>query len=150
MAVDLTAIRSALAGQIRDGVDREVNVYDGYVPSSPSAPCLIVKPASEYMELELTYNRPLCTMRFEVWVLTAPGLETDGQRLLDQFCSVGTGQTNSIYDAIGVDRTLGGLLVDGGVFVTGVEYRDRGLFGTPDSQALFDWAVVLVTVAQRG
>jgi hypothetical protein len=150
MAVDLGAIRAAMADQIKDYVDREINVYGGYVPSTPSPPCIIIKPAEDYIVIEApTYNRPLCEIHLEIWLLTIPGMGTDGQRLADEFLSIGTGQTNSVYDALSSDPTLGGV-ADTGVFVTALRSRGRLQLDPTDMQTLFDWASIDVAIHQRG
>jgi hypothetical protein len=143
--LDLVAIRQGLAARIRDGVNREINVYDGYIPSTPSPPCVIVTPAPEYIEFGQSFRDPRCAVEFSVWVLAAPGMETDGQRLLDQFLSRGAGQPNSIYDALADDPTLGGVLPASSLVVTGVEYRNRFLFG--DATGSLDWASISVSIS---
>ena len=152
MALDLTDLREALAATIKASIDRDVNVYGGYIPANPTAPCVVIKPAgTDYIDYGLTFcERPECTIRFEVWLLTNPALGTDGQQALDQMLSVGAGQNNSIYDALMADSTLGGVVPDGSLMVRTADYRERMLWGSPDSQTVFDWAVLNITVRQRG
>jgi hypothetical protein len=145
MALDLVAIRQGLAARIRDGVSREINVYDGYVPANPSPPCVIITPAPAYIEFGQTFRDPRCAVELLVWVLAAPGVETDGQRLLDQFLSRGAGQQNSIYDAIQIDPTLGGVIPRESLVVTGAEYLNRFLFG--DAAGALDWASISVSIS---
>lgn len=148
MAVDLAAIRAAMATQISTNLDREVNVYGGYVPPTPTPPAVIVKPADDYINPQLTFNRPTVEIHVEIWLLTDPGMGTDGQRLADQFMSIGAGQTNSMFDALAGDPTLGGV-VDA-LAVTAMRSRGRLQLGLPDSQTVFDWSSVDVTIRQRG
>lgn len=146
MAFDYNAIRAALAAQIKNGVNREVNVYDGFVPSTPTPPAIIVFPGTEAVRYEQTFHRPQCTVEFELWVLANPGGGVDGQRLMGEFMSSGTGQTNSLRDAIAADKTLNGT-VDS-AFIDSAEYRGRFESGRPDSQVSLDWAVFILTATK--
>jgi hypothetical protein len=139
MALDLVAIREAMAAQIQLGVRREVNVFDGYIPVNPMPPCIVVKPAAvEYVTYEGRLSNPLCTVSFELWILLSTGLGSDGQRLLDEFISTGDGQSNSVRDALAADPTLGGN-VDS-LVVASADYLGWLPMPGTDSQTAFEWA----------
>lgn len=123
MALDLGAIRNALAEQIQarlDDSDYRANCY-GYAPDSPELPAVIVRPKQNdgrYVQFHETFSDHAISgveMEIEVRVKsTAPG--ADDQRALDAYCSTGT--TASILNAVESDLSIGGTVQN--VMVRGV------------------------------
>ncbi len=112
MAVDIGAIREALVGQVALGIDRQVNRY-AYQPNAPQLPAVICVPGDEYVAYHESFApNAAVSIQFDLLLLAAPGPDVDGQILLDQLLSAGTGQGNSVIDAIEADRTLGGTVHD--------------------------------------
>ena len=146
MAVDLVGLRAAIAAKIKANIEAGVNVYDGYVPPAPMLPCILVQPAPDYITYTGTFGRPRVDVRLDVVMLTDPGMGTDGQRLLDQFLSVGDNQPNSVYDALSDYPKIDGAEL----VVNSAEYGFRDVWATPDAQMLVDRASISLSVNQHG
>lgn len=146
-AFEPEGIREALAAKIKGRIAAQVNMYDGYVPTTPALPAILVQPAPDYITFEKTFGGVMCEVRFDITLLVSPELGTKGQRLIDQFLSVGAGQRNSVYDALQDSPTLGDLLAED-LDVTDVQYQFRELWGAPDSQLLVDRASISLTARQ--
>jgi hypothetical protein len=149
MALDIVALREAVAATIRSGIDREVNVYE-YEPATPICPAVIIRPSTleDSVEFIRTMRNPAYNVKLEIWCLTDTGVSSDGQRLLDQMLSAGSGQTTSVRDALDADNTLGGVVESGGLTIE--SQRHRGMFRWPaESQTMFWVGVIPVTVVQR-
>lgn len=150
MALNLGEIRSALATQIRNHVERGVNVYDGYTPSSPNPPCVLIGPERDvYLTYSETFSRTgVAYVHLRLTVAVTSGPDTDGQRTLDEFLSAGTGEANSVIDAIYVDPTLGGLV--SACFVQSVDHLNRIYLSPPgDSQVVADAAALSLQITTQ-
>ena len=147
--VDLTSIRLALAGRIDSGVSEDINVYE-YEPPRVAFPCIIIRPASEYVTYHDTLDQygPVCEIRFAVRLYWPQG-SIEGQRHLDGFCSSGTGQPNSIRDAISADRQLAQTV--SAAIVESILAVERELIAPPDGQTPCDAieATVLCVLQSR-
>jgi len=147
MALNLGEIRTALADQIRNHVERGVNVYDGYTPSSPTPPAVLIGPDPDvYITYHETFSATgLAHVHLRLTVAVPPGPDVDGQKTLDEFLSAGTGEANSVLDAILTDKTLGGTV--GSCVVQSVEYLGRiYLSENVDQQVQADAAALLLTI----
>lgn len=103
----LKEIREAIKTQLANKFDRGLNVY-AYHPGSVQYPCLIVRPASDYVEYFATFGgNGLSDVNFELELMVV-GRLVDAQIVIDDFLSVGTGSAASIVDALMADPTLGG------------------------------------------
>lgn len=112
MAFDPRAIREALAQQIKDGVQREVNAY-AYIPDSPAYPYVGIRSGTPYVTYHETMKSAsvgaLCD--FQLVIEVAQNARTqDAQIFVDDLVAAGTGEMSSVVDAIEADRTLGGLV----------------------------------------
>lgn len=151
MALDLAAIRLALANQIRDNIATGVNVYDGYRPDAPQLPAVIIVPTDDgpYVDYEGSLKRPIGTVTFSVQVLARPGTGqgADGQRMLDAFISSGDAgaMPDSILDAIRADRLLGGAVVEP---VQAGPWDYRGVILLGDGSTPAEWATLTVQLRQ--
>jgi hypothetical protein len=147
MALNLGAIRAALAVQIKAHVSREVNVYDGYIPASPSPPAVLIGPSSDiYISYHESFSQTgLALVNLRLTIAAPPGPDTDGQKALDEFLSAGAGLPNSILDAIAADLTIGGTVAN--CRVESVEYLGRvNLSEIIDQQVQADAAALLVAI----
>lgn len=147
MALNLVEIRQALAAQIRLNVSRGVNVYDGYTPASPSLPAILITPDPDvYLTYHATFAQTgMAVVHLRLTVAVPPGPDTDGQRVLDEFLSAGSGLPNSVLDAVLVDKTLDGTVGD--CVVQSVEYLGRiYLSENVDQQVQADAAALLLEI----
>jgi hypothetical protein len=147
MALNIGAIRAALAAQIQSHVSRGVNVYDGYTPASPTPPCVLITPNPDvYITYHATFSQTgLAIVHLRLTIAVPPGPDTDGQKTLDEFLSAGTGQSNSVLDAILTDKTLGGTAGD--CVVQSVEFLGRiYLSENVDQQVQADAAALLLEI----
>ena len=108
VGLNLRAIREAIKAQLdAAGFDRSVTVY-AYHPGSLTFPCIIVRPASDYVGYFTTFGENgLADVQFEIEIQTT-GRVIDAQMALDDWLSVGSGATSSLVDALMADVTLGG------------------------------------------
>lgn len=126
MALDLTAIRTALADQISQGTGREVRGYPYPTGAPGELPCIIVRSGDEYANYHVDMGYQ-CDVNLIVDVM-APcrvALE-DGLRVLDELLSSAAGSPISVIDAIEADLTLGAVVEQ---VVVGVAGQQTG-FGT--------------------
>lgn len=147
MGLDLQTIRGALATQLRAFVSSQVNVYDGYIPDSPTPPAIIVGPDPDtYITYHESFSQTgLAAVHFRLTVITPPGPGVDGQIALDSFLSAGTGTTNSVLDALDADRTFAGTV--SAHVVTRVEALGRiALSELLDQQVQGDAAAIFLDV----
>ena len=108
MAVTLSTIREALASTLRDGIDRQVNVY-AYKPPDPQFPCLaLVAGDGDYVTYNDTFDG-LATVSLIIEVHIS-SLKLDEQIALDDFLSAGGTNGSSIAAAVHADQTLGGVV----------------------------------------
>jgi len=147
MGLDLAVLRSAIAVQIQGRVAREVNVYGGYLPDSPSPPAVLVAPDSSYLTFDDTLSRlELCTVHFRVRVVCPAGPSVDGQMVLDEFLSYGPTAQNSVIEALLADPTFGGAARSS--TIESVQYEGRGVWGET-AQTPVDVAAVVIEVNTR-
>jgi hypothetical protein len=108
MALNLKAIREALAAQISQGTGREVHAY-AYPPGSPGEmPAVVIRAGEEYINYFVTLGDDCdVSLILDIIANARVSLE-DGLIVLDELLSVGAGLPNSVFDAITADRTLGG------------------------------------------
>lgn len=118
MALDMAAIREALATQIYDrlsGSNRPASVYD-YPPDSPELPAVLIRPRTgtpEYIQYHQSFSQnvqgdgALAGIELEVEVRVG-GWDVDSHRAMDDYLSTGT--EASVINAIEADPTLGGAL----------------------------------------
>lgn len=113
MAVDLVAIRQALATQIRAALDDDTNVYP-YPVADPQPPSVTIYPhPSTYFYY---FGGPTGTfgpngnadlmfqLRVDVTAQDMPSMSIK----IDRYLGVGDGNNSSIVDAVMADRTLAG------------------------------------------
>lgn len=120
--------------QIREGLAANLSVLDGvqaspYVLSSPTPPCVYVKPAE--VDYHRTFGAGVNGVKsyvFSVRAIVALGLDQGAQIKLDEFVSSGSVQT-----ALEADKTLGGVAQN--VEVNGMTDYAQVLLG--DSQQAF-------------
>ena len=121
MALNLTAIREALAATLRASIDRQTNVY-AYDPLQQSAqyPRIVIRPALGYIDYTVAQSVGLVDVSLivSVQVVAADGAN-EGQ-MLDEYLSRGVGNNSSIADAIDDDTKLGGRAAF--CEITGVEF----------------------------
>ena len=118
MALDLGAIRNALADQIRAALavsGREANVY-AYPPDSPELPAVMIRPregAAEYVQYHQTFSSneqgdgALAGIELDI-VVRVGGWDIDAQIAMDDYLSTGTAA--SVINSVESDKTLGGAI----------------------------------------
>ncbi len=116
MALDLYAIRTALADQIKaalQGTGRDANVY-AYPPDSPASPAVLIRPRGgtpTYVQYHQSFSMneqgdgALAGIELEIEIRVG-GSEVDAQIAMDDYLSTGTAA--SIVNAVEADKTLGG------------------------------------------
>lgn len=116
MAVDLAAIRQGLADVIQSETGLRMSAYE---PAVPNTPCGWVTTGNPFMsEPHEAFKDGLCEIQLSVRVVggEAAGIER-AQAALDQYMGSGTGQTQSVLDAIYSDTSFGGAISAGNVRV---------------------------------
>lgn len=112
MALNLTAIREALAEQIDANTGRDLHAYP-YPPGSPGEPpAVVIREGGDDEYVQYYVDQGSQTDVTFVLDLIAPcrvSLE-DGERVLDELRSAAAGLPNSVFDAIEADPTLGGVV----------------------------------------
>jgi hypothetical protein len=112
MALDLEAIHTAVADQIRNNVAREINVFP-LRPENPPFPYLAVVPGDPYVSYHETFASStvgaLCDVQLEL-LIVQNARSIDAQMFILELLSAGTGENSSVVDAIETDRTLGGVV----------------------------------------
>jgi hypothetical protein len=112
--LDIGAIRTALAKQLRDALSDYVSVFPYRRPSMP-LPALVVEPGGSEGDLYVNYTVTSGNAgSVDMWLtLELQVAHTEGDsaaRLIDRFLSLGNPE--SILDAVHSDRTLGGVVED--------------------------------------
>jgi hypothetical protein len=113
MAVDLVAIRQALADQIKAGLDDDTNVYP-YPVADPQPPSITIYPnTSTYFSYWGTFgpngNADLMfTLKIDVAAQDMPSMSIK----IDRYLAVGDGNASSVVDAVMSDRTVAGTVGD--------------------------------------
>jgi hypothetical protein len=113
----LSAIRDALAAQIRANIDRSVTVH-ARNPGGRSGRNIVITPETDYIEYALTMGPNGQADVFFAIDIECPAAQLDSAQIaLDDFLSVGQGNTSSVVDAIQAGRdtvngALGGLVAD--------------------------------------
>lgn len=96
-----------------DPASRTVACYDLIPPSTPQFPCVIVRPADQFVAYHRSFGTDvLCDVQVEVLVMHQGTTDIDSQIVVLDLLSAGTGRVNSVIDAISVDRTLGGAVAN--------------------------------------
>ena len=107
MALDLGAIRTQLAEDLRSGLERSNLNVTALLPDRPMIlPHVMVVPATNYVDYQQAFSKGLGTVELEIRCY-APMTES-GQVLLDEMLSAGTDQPNSVIDALASARLLAG------------------------------------------
>jgi hypothetical protein len=118
MALDLGAIRTALADQINTalaGSGRPANVF-AYPPNSPELPAVLIRPrigTGTYVQYHQSFantirgDNALAGIELEIEVRVG-GWDIDADIAMDAYLS--TGVASSIIDAVETDPTLGGTI----------------------------------------
>jgi len=144
MAVDIAAIRTAIAERISDVCGISAYPFDVVSTVYPRA---IVLPGTPLVEYHTTFGQGLSQLNFVVEVRTVATDPVPAQETLATFCGAGTGQTLSILDAledVGTDNTP---QLDGAVHAINVESVSVGpgiqlTEGPLEFTALFQVAVL--------
>lgn len=93
-----TGIKSALSDVVR---------CSDFIPEKPEPPVLIVAPDDPFITYQDAMAQGLCTLHFDLVLLVQRGDDRAAQKALDAFLSSGTGENQSIIDALMGNRTLG-------------------------------------------
>lgn len=110
MALNLAAIRQALADQIVAGTDREVHAYP-YPPGSPGEmPAVVIRAGEEYINYFVTQGLEADVNLILDVIAPCRASVEDGLRVLDELLSADAGLPNSVFDAIEADPTLGAVV----------------------------------------
>ena len=106
--IDPEAQAEALAAQIAANLDADrINVY-AMPEGDPELPAIIVYADSPFVTYRRTFgSRGIAEVRFRVEVRVAVGEDAKGATSL-MYAIAGTSNEMSLFDAIGVDATLGG------------------------------------------
>lgn len=104
----ISEIREALATQIQNYVGEDINVYP-YPVGKYTVPAVTVDfPTDDYIDYWVTMTGSgLATVRFTVRVETGGVFKEGVGYELDTYLSAGTGNTNSVIDALFSDSSLG-------------------------------------------
>lgn len=109
MAFDLGAQRTGL--KTRLATVTGLHVYRT-VPDDIIAPAAILAPAETFIDYHAAMAKGLAVANWRVIVATGRTMTAEGQDLLDDYLSSGTGQTVSLIDALEADKTLAGAVDD--------------------------------------
>ena len=138
--LDITAIRQAIADQLRTNLDRETNVYPYWV-EAPQFPCVMVVPeqGGEFVSYFRTFTaQGLSELRFELHIWTVGTDATSAQRAIDDYLSAGGDNQSSVLDAVMTDPTLNGV-VESCVPLTAL----RGPMGPDPQRAIVPLQVIV-------
>ena len=115
--LDLTTIRRAVASQISANVSATIRCY-AYRTDAPVFPAAVVMPSLErYVGYHDSFGVGASDVALTVALMVQRGNAKEADEQIDRFLSSGEGLTDSVVDAIGTDRTLGGVVAN--VIVTG-------------------------------
>jgi hypothetical protein len=107
MALTLSALRDAIGAQLRENLQREINVdVDGAGKPAPVIRLALDAPPAYYESFGPP--RQLQSVTFLVEIDPA-GADQSAVRRLDDFLSSGTGNGSSVIDALDADSTFGGV-----------------------------------------
>ena len=110
--LDLTAIRRAVAGQIAANVSKTIRCY-AFRADAPVFPAAVVMPSPDrYVGYHQSFGLGASDVALTVQLMVQRGDARSADEQLDAFLSSGAGLTDSVVDAIGADRTLGGQVAD--------------------------------------
>lgn len=139
--MNITAIREALADQIKANVQATPNVY-AYLPDAPQWPLIAVTPDDPFVSYaESMGPQPFCRLHLLVRI-GATGLAEDAARFIDEMLAVGSATNSSVFDAIKIDQRLGGL-------VSNLDVGEARLVpGGPENAGYFE-AMLPVTIYTR-
>jgi hypothetical protein len=121
--LDLTAIRKALADQIRENISSTLRVY-AHREAAPVWPAVIIGPGRDKIvgyHASMAAGASDVDLLITILVPRVPGPTTD--ETLDRLLSAGVGSPASIVDAVELDKTLGDVVQNCVVSVS----RDAGL-----------------------
>lgn len=112
MALDLNAIHRALATQLRANIARDTDT-NPFPIGAPSYPCITVYPdPSGYLTYLSTFaGNGYADLRVRLKLEVDSDEESTFIKITD-YLAAGTGFPSSIWDAIRIDKTLGGLVDD--------------------------------------
>jgi len=110
--LDLRAVMTALANQIDINTARSLACYDLQPATTPQFPCVIVRPADQFVGYHETFGEVLTDVQLELVVMASGTSDLDSQIAVLDLMSAGTGMTSSVIDAIEADRTLGGAVLN--------------------------------------
>lgn len=131
MALDLGAIREALASQIYQNTGREVHVYPYPTGGQLELPAVVIRSGEDYVDYHVTLgvgdNAADVNLILDIMARCAVALE-DGLIVLDELLSSAAGHPTSVIDAIEADESLGGVVENVSLGVAG---QQEG-FGTQE------------------
>ena len=114
----ISEIRTALAEQIRNNIERDTNVY-AHPQGDYQYPAITVDFAPDYLDYWETFGpNGIAAVRFVLRIEPAGTLLESSAIALDDYLSCGTGNGSSVIDAVMSDVTLG--LTGCNVHITGV------------------------------
>lgn len=113
MAVlDLNLMAEGIASTLRAALDTaRINVY-AHPEGIREAPYILVRPADPFVRYQRTFGAAgIAEVRFELLLNAGvPSGAGDSYRLMYEMCGQGAGTTLSVFDALGADPTLGGMV----------------------------------------
>lgn len=142
MTVGLTigTIREALAAQIRNNIAADCTVDAYPTGTQTTSPRITIELQRNPIDFWMTFGRSgLATLRLDLIVEPSASDISHAAQRLDQFLSVGTGNTWSVVDAVMQDRTLG--------LGAGIDVVVEDVNVDPEIVAHF---LVTVTVSKQG
>ena len=110
--LNLRAVMTALVNQIDINTARSLACYDLQPATTPQFPCVIVRPADQFVGYHETFGEVLTDVQLELVVMASGTSDLDSQIAVLDLMSAGTGMTSSVIDAIEADRTLGGAVLN--------------------------------------
>lgn len=101
--------------QLRAGIGTNLRTMSGLrvkdvIPGQVQTPMAVVYPTGSPIEFHLASNNGSSQFYFEVMVIVSRADERNAQNALDEYCS--TSGSKSIFSAIELDRSLGGVAQD--------------------------------------
>lgn len=106
--LDLEAIHTALADQIRAGIDSSGFTVTAF-PSSVTRPCIEIWPDADYVGVASTMGPDgVADVRLRVRVFLSGANPESEWLVMARLLSYGTGHASSIFTAINADPSLGG------------------------------------------